>query len=403
MLYRKIGKTGKKASVISLGCMRLPMLEQKDPPKDFFERQRAVDEEKALEMIDYAISNGINYFDSAYMYHAGNSELILGKGIKGKRDDVIITTKSPVSMIQKHEDFDRILDEQLARLGTDHLDFYLLHGLNKDAWEKAKELNALDFLDKIQKDGRAEYVGFSFHDKTDVFKGIIDSYDWAVCQMQYNYFDEHYQAGKEGLQYAASKDIGVIIMEPLRGGRLTQRIPDRVRKIWDSAETKRNPAEWGLRWVANHPEVSVVLSGMSSMDQLKENIGMADNFTPGNLSSDEIEIISSVSDAYRELMKVDCTGCAYCMPCPNDVNIPMIFSIYNDYNMFNDEEICSMIYNGMIGPSQNASNCAECGECEEKCPQHIEIIENLKIAHDTLFREGYGPGPGAPPPSKPED
>ena len=402
MLYRKIGKTGLKASVLSLGCMRLPMLEQKDPPKDFFERQRAVDEEKSIEMIDYAIENGINYFDSAYMYHAGNSELVLGKSLKGKRDKVIVTTKSPVSMIQKYEDFDRILDEQLSKLNTDHLDFYLLHGLNKDAWEKAGGLNALEFLDRIQKDGRAKYVGFSFHDKANVFKEIIDSYNWSVCQIQYNYFDENYQAGKEGLKYAAAKDIGIIIMEPLRGGRLTQRIPDGVQKIWDSAEIKRSPAEWGLRWVANHPEVSVILSGMSSMEQLRENIGLSDDFVLNSLSAKEIDIIGQAAHAYRELMKVDCTGCGYCMPCPNGVNIPMIFSAYNDSYMFNDDEIATMIYNGFIGEAQNAVNCAECGECEEKCPQQIEIIENLKEAHEKLYREGYGPGPGGPKPEAKE-
>ena len=245
-------------------------------------------------------------------------------------------------------------------------------------------------------------MGFSFHDKTNVFKEIIDSYNWAVCQIQYNYFDENYQAGKEGLQYAAGKDIGIIIMEPLRGGRLTQRIPDGVQKIWDSAEIKRSPAEWGLRWVANHPEVSVILSGMSSMEQLRENIGLADDFVPNSLSTKEIDIIGQAADSYRELMKVDCTGCGYCMPCPNGVNIPMIFSAYNDSYMFNDDEIATMIYNGFIGEAQNAVNCAECGECEEKCPQQIEIIENLKEAHEKLYREGYGPGPGGPKPEAKE-
>ena len=400
MLYRKIGKTGCKASVLSLGCMRLPMLEQKNPPKDFIERLRAVDEEKSLELIEYAINNGINYFDTAYMYHAGNSELILGKAIKGKRDKLVITTKSPVMMLQKHEDFDRILDEQLEKLGTDHLDFYLLHGLSKDTWEKAKSLNALEFLDRIKKDGRTRYAGFSFHDKTEVFKDIIDSYDWDACQIQYNYFDENYQAGKTGLIHAASKGIGVIIMEPLRGGRFTRRIPGGVQKIWDSADIKRSPAEWGLRWVANHPEVSVILSGMSSMEQLRENIKMADSFTPNSLTRKELEIITEVSDEYRKLMKVDCTSCGYCMPCPNGVNIPMIFSVYNDLAMFKDE-MPIIMYNTMIGSAQNAENCIECGECEEKCPQSIEIIENLKQAHNALFDREWGKGPGGPP-KKPE-
>jgi len=359
------------------------MLEQKNPPKDFFERQRAVDEEKSIEMVGYAIEHGINYFDTAYMYHAGNSELVLGKAIKGKRDNLIITTKSPIPMIQKNEDFDRILDEQLERLGTDHLDFYLLHGLNKDAWEKSRKLNALEFLDTIQKDGRAKHVGFSFHDKTDVFKEIIDAYDWAVCQIQYNFFDEQYQAGREGLEYAASKEIGVIIMEPLRGGRFTQRIPEKVQTIWDSAEIKRSPAEWGLRWVADHPEVSVILSGMSTLDQLKENLSIADDFIPKRLTDKELKTVKKAADAYRDLMKVDCTSCSYCMPCPNGVNIPEIFSLYNDLVMFNDE-MPVVFYNNFLGPDQNAANCVECGECETKCPQNIEIANNLKVAHAAL-------------------
>lgn len=392
MLYRKIGRTGYEASILSMGCMRLPMLEQKNPPKDFIERQRAVNEEKALELIEYAIEHGINYFDSAYMYHAGNSELILGKAIKGKRDKLIITTKSPVMMIQKHEDFDRILDEQLKRLDTDHLDFYLLHGLAKETWEKAKALKVFDFLDRIQKDGRVKHAGFSFHDKLEVFRDIIDAYPWAACQIQYNYFDENYQAGKEGLKYATSKGIGVIVMEPLRGGRFTKRIPDAVQRIWDTAEIKRSPAEWGLRWVANHPEVSVILSGMTTMEQLKENIGIADEFKPKSLTQKELGIIDRVVKAYKDIMAVGCTTCNYCMPCPNGVNIPMIFSLYNDVVMFKDD-MPVIMYNTMVPPDQNATNCIECGECEDKCPQHIEIIGNLKDAHRALYNEEWKPGP----------
>jgi uncharacterized protein len=387
MIYNRIGKTGLMASILGFGCMRLPMLEVKNPPKDFFERQKAVDEDAALEMIDSAIEQGINYFDTAYMYHGGNSETILGKGIRGKRDKLIITSKSPMPMINSHDDFDRILDEQLEKLGTDYLDFYLLHGLNMDSWNKAKELHALDFLDRCLKDGRVRHAGFSFHDSTSVFKEIIDSYDWEVCQIQYNYFDENYQAGREGLMYAASKGMGIIIMEPLRGGRLTQGIPASVAKIWESAKIKRSPAEWALMWVINHSEVSVVLSGMSSMDQLKDNLRIAESAGPGTLTPEEISIAGMAADEYRKLLKIDCTGCGYCMPCPEGVNIPLIFSVYNDYYLFNDEEFCSVMYNTMIPPDQNASNCIECGECENKCPQHIAVIDNLKAAHKTLFIE----------------
>ncbi len=390
MLYRKIGSTGYEASILSMGCMRLPMLEQKNPPKDFIERQRAVDEEKALDLIKYAIGHGINYFDSAYMYHAGNSELILGKAIKGSRDKLIITTKSPVMMIQKHDDFDRILDEQLKRLDTDHLDFYLLHGLVKETWEKAKGLKVFDFLDRMQRDGRVRHAGFSFHDTLNTFREIIDAYPWAACQIQYNFFDENYQAGKEGLRYAASKGIGVIVMEPLRGGRFTQRIPETIQQIWDRAEIKRSPAEWGLKWVANHPEVSVILSGMTTMEQLKENIRVADEFKPDSLTQKELGIIERVVKAYKDIMAVGCTGCNYCMPCPNGVNIPMIFSLYNDVVMFKDD-MPVIMYNTMVPPDQNAANCIECGKCEEKCPQHIEIISSLKDAQRALYDEEWQP------------
>lgn len=388
MQYRKLGRSDRQVSILGFGCMRLPILEGVDTTMDFFERQKVIDEEETLKMIDYAIEQGINYFDSAYVYHGGKSEVLLGKGIENCRENVIIATKSPLRTIETRDDFDRILDEQLDRLYTDYLDFYLLHGIGRQSWYKGKELGALGFLDKIQKDGRAKYVGFSFHDDVRIFKEIIDAYDWTMCQIQYNYFDENYQAGKEGLWYAASKDIGVVIMEPLRGGRLTQKIPTEVEQIWDSAEQQRTPAEWGLRWVWNHPEVTLVLSGMSTMAQLKENIRIAEKVYPNSLSPQEAETISKVADTYRRILKVDCTGCPYCMPCPNGVNIPVILSLYNDYFMFKDLETCRLMYNLRMAPEQKASNCEECGECEEKCPQHIEIMEKLKGVHDQLYQEG---------------
>jgi predicted aldo/keto reductase-like oxidoreductase len=368
--------------------MRLPILEDAGNATNFFERQMAIDEEKALEMIDYAVEQGINYFDSAYLYHGGKSEVVLGKAMKNRREKVVLATKSPLRMTETRDDFDRIMDEQLERLGTDYLDFYMLHGVNRRAWYKGKELGALDFLDTIKKDGRAKYVGFSFHDDVRIFTEIIEAYDWTICQIQYNFFDEHYQAGKEGLRYAASKGIGVVIMEPLRGGRLTEKIPEEVQRIWDSTKQGWSPAEWGLRWVWNHPEVSVVLSGMSTMAQLKENIRIAEKVTPDSMSSEETEIISKVAAAYRQVLKLDCTGCAYCMPCPNEVNIPVIFSLYNDYFMFKDLNICRIMYNVLMAPEQIASNCEECGECEDKCPQKIEIMETLKEAHDRFYQEG---------------
>ena len=387
MQYKKLGGSDREVSILGFGCMRLPIVKGAETAKSFFERQMAVDEEKALEMIDYAIEQGINYFDSAYMYHGGKSEVLLGKATKNRREKAILTTKSPLMMIKTRDDFDRIMDVQLERLGTDYLDFYLLHGVGRQSWNKVKEIGGLGFLDQIQKDGRAKYVGFSFHDDIMIFREIIDAYDWNICQIQYNFFDENYQAGKRGLEYAASKGIGVVIMEPLRGGRLTDKIPVDVQQIWDSAKRQRTPAEWGLRWVWNHPEVSLVLSGMSTMAQLKENIRIAEKATPNSMSPEEIEIIHKVSDAYRQLLKVSCTDCAYCMPCPNEVSIPMNFMLYNDYFMFRDLERCQMFYNVFMPPEHRASNCEECAECEEKCPQHIEIMEALKKVDDLLHQD----------------
>ena len=387
MEYRFLGKSDRKVSKLGFGCMRLPLLPGSESIKSFFERSIAIDEEKAFEMVDYAIEHDINYFDSAYLYHGGKSETFLGKAVQNRREKVIITTKSPLRNIEKTEDFERILDEQLQRLQIDYLDFYLLHGLGRPTWAKAGKLGALNFLDKIRKDGRAKFVGFSFHDDVRIFKEIIDAYDWTICQIQYNYFDENYQAGKEGLQYASSKGIGVVIMEPLRGGRLTDKIPREVQKIWDSTGRKWSPAEWAFRWVWNHPEVSLVLSGMSTLEQLEENVRIAEKASPDSLSSQELETIRKVADTYRRLLKVDCTGCAYCVPCPSGVNIPMNFSLYNDFCLFKDLELSQAFYNMMMPPEHRASACEECGECEEKCPQHIEIIETLKEVHKALRKE----------------
>jgi predicted aldo/keto reductase-like oxidoreductase len=386
MQYKQIGNSDRNGSILGFGCMRLPLRED-STGKSGFERQQDIDEEKAIEMIEYAIEHGVNYFDSAYMYHGGKSEEFLGKAMKNRRDKFIITTKSPVNMMRTSDDLNRILDEQLKRLNMDYLDFYLLHGMDRKGWDKGKELGVLSFLDKILKDGRAKYAGFSFHDEYKTFKEIIDAYDWTVCQIQYNYFDENYQAGKKGLKYAASKGIGVIIMEPLRGGRLTNNIPEEVQKIWSSAKRQWSPAEWGLRWIWDQSEVSLLLSGMTTLDQVKENIRIAENASMNSVTTEDFVILKKVSDAYRSLIKVDCTECGYCSSCPNEIPIPMIFSLYNDYFMFKDLDRVRMMYNMWIPPEKQASNCVMCGECQDKCPQHLEIIEYLKEAHDLLHMD----------------
>ena len=288
--------------------------------------------------------------------------------------------------MQTEADCDRLLDEQLKKLDTSYLDVYLLHGLNRPSWGKLKALNITSFLDRIQKDGRARMVGFSFHDDVIIFKEIVDSYDWAVCQIQYNYYDENHQAGKEGLIYAASKGVGMVIMEPIRGSKLASPVPKEVQALWDTAKVKRTPAEWALRWVWNHSEVSTALSGMSAMNQLIENVKVAEEGRPNSLTQEELFLITKVMETYRAKFRVDCTGCAYCMPCETGVNIPGIFAAYNEFFVFDDREMSLMQYNFMLPPEQMATNCAECGECEEKCPQHISIREELKKAHETLNR-----------------
>ena len=385
MQYRKLGKSNIDVSALGFGCMRFPT------PEGKYEHlpmpQRPVEEKETEKMLRYAVENGINYFDTAYMYHGGKSEVILGRVLKPYRDKVMIATKLPTMMVRERSDIERFIDEQLKRLQTDYVDFYLLHGLNGHEWSIMKEYGALDFLERLKSEGRIRYAGFSFHDEVKVFKELVDSYDWTLCQIQYNYFDENRQAGKEGLQYAASKGIGVVIMEPLRGGCLTNKIPPAVRELWDSAEIKRTPAEWGLRWVFNHPEVSLVLSGMSAMPQLVENINTAEDAKAGSLNEEELALISKVQTKFEEILKVNCTGCAYCVPCPNNVDIPMNFSAYNDYYLFDDHQRPVMTYNRMIPENQRAFNCQECGECEEKCPQGIEIMNELKNVHSLLYRE----------------
>ena len=386
MKYRKLGKSGKLVSVLGFGCMRLPILGGVENPADIFNPEKFIDEEEATEMVRYAVEHGINYFDTAYRYHGGQSEVFLGRAIHPFRNRVMIASKLPVWMVKSADDFDRILDEQLARLNTDHLDFYLLHGLGRHHWHPVMELGVLDFLERAVADGRVHHIGFSFHDDIGIFREIVDSADWDMCQIQYNYYDENYQAGREGLEYAAARGIGVVAMEPLRGGQLVDRIPEVVIDTWNTAPVRRNPVEWAFRWVWDQPQVSMALSGMSSMDQLVENIDIAGEAEADLLTEGERDVIKRVREIYRDRMKVDCTSCAYCMPCPSGVNIPMNLSMYNDMFMFKDGEINIMLYNHMLPPEQKASNCIECGRCEKLCPQKIPIIRELKNAHAALSR-----------------
>lgn len=370
MLYRKLGNTDEKASILGYGCMRLPVLGGV-PDK--------IDEKKAIELLRYAIDHGVNYIDSAYSYHGGMNEVFLGKALKnGYREKVHLATKLSCKRVKTRGDMDRFLDEQLEKLQTDYIDFYLLHAVKKSYWEKLKKLGIIEFLDSALATGKIKYTGFSFHDELDVFKEVVDAYPWSLCQIQLNFLDEEFQAGVEGLKYAAEKGLAVVIMEPLRGGNLASKVPEEARKVWDRAEIKRTPAEWAFRYLWDYPEISIVLSGMSKLEHLKENLEIAEEGHPNSLLAEEKSLIAEVKEIYRARTKVNCTGCRYCMPCPEGVNIPRNLSYLNDILMLDDVENAKFQYGVLLSPEEKAGKCVECGECEEVCPQNIKIRKMLK-------------------------
>lgn len=384
MLYRKFGKTGEMVSILGFGCMRLPILGN-DPSQ--------IDEEKAVKMIRHAIDEGVNYLDTAYPYHGtgfdhgGSSELLVAKALKdGYRERVHLATKLPSWLIKSRADMEKYLNEQLDRLQTKSIDFYLVHALNKSVWPILKENGIGEFLDQAIRDGRIKHAGFSFHDQAGLFKEIVDYYDWSFCQIQYNYLDENFQAGKEGLEYAAGKGLGMVIMEPLRGGNLAN-LPRAAEMILAQAEVQRTPAEWGLRWVWNHPQVSVVLSGMTTLEQVEENLTTAGKAQANSLTGKELELITQVKMLFNERIKVNCTACSYCMPCPVGINIPTCFANYNDCYVFDAKEATTQRYRGVISKiAAPASKCVECGRCESHCPQGISIREELKRVKE-LFED----------------
>jgi len=361
--YRRFGSLDWYVSVLGFGAMRLPIIG---------EDYSNVDEDEAVKMIRYGIEHGINYIDTAYGYHGGKSEVIVGRAIEGFRDRVRIATKMPVWLVNSHSDMDRILNEQLNRLNVDYIDFYLLHGLNSERWRRVKELNVFEWLKHALDEGKIKHVGFSFHDSFEVFKEILDSYNWSLCQIQYNYLDVDYQAGIRGLRYAASKGIAVVVMEPLAGGLLANPPPE-VVEVFNRAKVKRSIVEWALLWVWNHGEVSVALSGMSSMQQVIENVKYADNAAPNILSGDELALFDEARRILRSIGFINCSKCRYCQPCPNGVLIPEIFEYYNLYFIRGRDPNVISEYNAKIPVEGRAERCVKCGLCETLCPQHIEI------------------------------
>ena len=378
MKYRKFGKLDWQASALGFGAMRLPVLNG---------NQGQVDEAQVIKMIRYAVDHGVNYIDSAYGYHRGNSEIVIGKALQdGYREKMRIATKLPCHDANSPKDFDRILNDQLKKLKTDKIDFYLLHHLNRLVWPKMRDMGILKWADNAIADGRIGYFGFSYHDNFETLKEIINAYDnWTVCQIQYNYMDEDVQAGTRGLEYAYKKDLAVVVMEPIKGGRIAVP-PEKVAKIWAQAPVQRTPQEWALRWVWNHPEVSVVLSGMSKFEHVVENVAFAEYSQPHNLTKDELTLIGQVRDTYRSLGPVSCTACGYCTPCPNGVEIPRILEFYNEAILFNDSDRRRRMYTDhhMLKDEQLADKCIKCEICLEKCPQKLPIPDLLEKAHAYL-------------------
>ena len=366
MKYRKIEKNGDELSILGYGCMRFPT------------KNRAIDYKRTEKQIMTAIDSGVNYFDTAYLYPG--SEKTLGKILKSNdcREKVKIADKMPGLTARNRKKMNEILEKQLNRLQTDYIDYYMIHNLIKfEDWENLKENGILEFVNEEKKKGRIINFGFSFHGNLHNFKKIIDDYDWDFTLVQYNYIDENYQAGTEGLEYAASKDIGVIIMEPLRGGMLVDKLPKNAKKYIEDFNIKRSPGEWALRWVWDHPAVKVVLSGMNEEEHIEENIKAACDALPNSLKDEEKEMLEKVKREFKRKIKVECTNCAYCMPCPHNVDIPTAFSSYNDKSIFGGFRPLAMYVNATEDKSA-AYKCKECGVCEEKCPQEIAIIDQLK-------------------------
>jgi predicted aldo/keto reductase-like oxidoreductase len=377
MQYRKFGKLDWQVSALGFGTMRLPYLPNE--AGDWSD----IDEPKATKMVHHAIERGVNYIDTAYPYHEGNSERFLGRALQdGYREKVKLATKMPCWLVETPDDFDRFLDEQLEKLQTDHIDVYLLHAVWRERWDRMRKMNVFTWTEKALADGRIGHLGFSFHGTLPLFKEVIDAYDWTMCQIQYNLLNEDVQAGTEGLEYAAKKGVAVVIMEPLLGGALVNPPPD-VQRVWD--EAGQTPADVALRWLWNKPQVSVVLSGMNTLEQVQQNLASAERSGVGILPSEEHDLVARVQEAYKGLDSIPCTKCAYCMPCPNGVNIPRNFEVYNQAAIYGNESLSKALYNGHMLAEEQAGACIACGECEEKCPQQIEISDWMERVHERLF------------------
>ncbi|MBR4575645.1 MAG: aldo/keto reductase [Clostridia bacterium] len=371
MKYRKMGKLNISSSAFGLGCMRFNGAASGDS---------IIDEQKAISLIRKAIDGGVTYIDTAYVYLDKTSEIVLGKALRdGYREKVTIATKMPIHAVHDRASMEALLEEELKKLQTDHIDFYLMHGINRDGWEKFKAIGAPEFFDEMKKAGKIRYKCFSFHGPYEDFEYILKASDWDMVQIQYNFMDINNQAGTKGLELAGKMGIPVVIMEGLLGGRLAN-APDNVQALYDAFPVRRSAVEWAFRWLCNHPEVSVVLSGCNEEQQIEDNLRIFDTVDSGIMPPEEIQLMDHVREAYLSRTKIGCTGCRYCMPCPNNVNIPGVFSIWNNASLYNQNPKHDWSFRNMVRDGNGADNCVGCGACEAACPQHLDIIESLKTA-----------------------
>ena len=378
MKYRTMGKLNIQASAFGLGCMRFNGAASGDS---------IIDEEKAIRLIRRAIDGGVTYLDTAYVYLDKTSEIVLGKALRdGYRDKVTIATKMPAEYVHNRAEMEVLLSSELSKLQTDHIDFYLMHGINKEKWEYFKSIGAPQFFDDMKQAGKIRYKCFSFHGPYEEFEYILNDWDWDMVQIQYNFMDVDNQAGKKGLELAGRKGIPVVIMEGLLGGRLSK-APSNVQALYDAFPVKRSPVEWAFRWLCNHPEVSVVLSGCNEQEQIDENLRVFDTVDSGIMSKEELKLMENVQAAYRSRTKIGCTGCRYCMPCPNGVNIPGLFSVWNNVSLYDTNPKWDWDLRQIREKNSGADQCVGCGACEAACPQHLNIIESLQTAWRELTAE----------------
>ena len=379
MQYRLIKKTGDEISPLGFGAMRLPLKNGK------------IDRAEAQKLIFHAIDNGINFIDTAYLY--GDSETFLGEILPDIRSNVKICTKLSAINVRKYDDMEPLLDEQLRRLNIDCIDYYLIHSVDLKNMNRLLKRDLIKFIEKAKSDGKIKHIGFSYHGPKEEFRDVVDCYDWEIVMVQYNYFDENIQASVEGIEYAASKGMGILVMEPLKGGILAGKMPEEVEKVFRKSNPNKSNAQWALEWVLNNRNVTCVLSGMNNFEQLNENLDVARRTTPMSMSFEELETVELAKRVMRNSLKINCSTCGYCMPCPQGVNIPECMKIYNEKFLFNHKgfinpslmDYYQYVY-GIMGSSGNAGKCNGCGKCLRKCPQNLDIIAELeKIKREFEF------------------